>query len=101
MQSKKPSQRGALNPNYKGGISTNHYHYKKLQRQRYPERVNARERARRAEKSGKLKPPNKCPIGLCRSTALYKHHYNGYEGDKALDVIYLCRKHHKIFEEIK
>lgn len=33
---------GENNPNWKGGISQNYYHYKKIQKQRYPEKIKAR-----------------------------------------------------------
>jgi len=33
---------GKNNPRWKGGISKNHYHYKKIQMERHPERVKAR-----------------------------------------------------------
>jgi len=45
---------GPNNPNWRGGVSQDNYHYKKLQRQRYPEKVAAREAVHRATRSGKL-----------------------------------------------
>jgi transcriptional regulator len=33
---------GKCNPNWKGGISSNNYHYKKLQIERYPDRTISR-----------------------------------------------------------
>lgn len=37
------NQHGENNRNWKGGISTNHYHYKRIQKQRYPEHIAARD----------------------------------------------------------
>lgn len=51
---KKRNLVGNKNPNWKGGISENNYHYKKLQVERYPERVNARKLVHNAIKDGKL-----------------------------------------------
>lgn len=50
----------------------------------------ARERVRRAVLSGQLvKQP--CPCGEVQVQA---HHPNGYDGAAALDVVWLCSRHH-------
>ena len=89
------SQPGELNPNWKGGISKNNYHYKKLQVQRYPEKIKARDKVYRAVKSGKLE---KQPCEVCGDPKSEAHHYKGYKFP--LDVQWLCKKHH-IAEEKK
>lgn len=76
------------NGNWKGGISTNHYHYKKIQYKRYPERVIARIRVNQALKKGKIKKG----ICFCGEKQVFAHHRD-YK--KPLDVIWLCRKHHR------
>lgn len=81
---------GANNPRYKNGISKNHYHWKKLQRQRYPERVNARQAVHRAVKSGKLKRIP-CQHPGCTEPTTFAHHT---DYSKPLDVTWLCRPHH-------
>ena len=90
-----PSGYGADNPNWKGGISKNHYHYKKLQVERYPEMVNARKKVHQALKSGKLK---KKPCAICGSEDVQAHHKNY---DCPLDVVFLCKKHHHELHELQ
>jgi hypothetical protein len=74
--------KGADNPNWKGGISRDHMHYKRLQKQRYPERVRARELVRRALRAGRLK----------RGSADTNAHHEDYS--KPLVVGWFCRDHH-------
>ena len=85
---KKHSQVGDKNPNWKGGISKNNYHYKKIQKERYPEKIRAREMVHYAVKTGKLIKPDKCK---CGKTPVYAHHkdYN-----QPLKVVWLCKKCH-------
>ena len=80
---------GEDNPNWKGGISKDNYHYKQLQKERYPKKVNAREKVASAIRSGLLKQE---PCAICGSPNTQAHHedYN-----KPLDVIWLCPKHHR------
>jgi hypothetical protein len=81
--------RGEDNPNWKNGISKDNYHYKKLQMQRYPEHVKARELVNRALKSGKI---SKMPCAVCGNNNVVAHHP---DYSKPLNVIWLCRKHHR------
>jgi len=77
------------NPYWKGNISKNHYHYKKLQKERYPERIRAREKVFYAIKSGKL---IKKPCEECGDQNSHAHHENYLN---PLDVIWLCPLHHR------
>ena len=79
---------GDKNPNWKGGISENYYHYKKLQMQRYPERVAARHKAWRAVKQGVIK---KLPCETCGDIDSQSHHE---DYTKPLEVTWLCQLHH-------
>lgn len=88
---------GAANPRWLGGIAENHYHWKKLQRQRYPERVNAREAVRRAVRSGKL-IPLPCQHPGCTETKTFAHHE---DYSKPLDVAWFCKPHHDIADRIR
>ena len=81
-------QAGASNPNWKGGISLDHMHYKRLQRERHPSHVYARELVRRAVKSGRL---IRQPCTYCQATAVQAHHE---DYSKPLDVIWVCRSCH-------
>lgn len=91
-----PDQQGDLNHNWKGGISKNNYHYKKLQIARYPERVNARRLVHYALKSGKLKKEN-CKTCGCKNV---QAHHKDYA--KPLDVIWLCKTcHNKLHNKNK
>lgn len=82
-------RRGEKNSNWKNGISKNHYHYKKLQVQRYPERVNARKKVCDAVKAGKLK---RLPCEKCGTEPTFAHHE---DYSKPLKVHWLCRSCHK------
>jgi len=84
---KKYSQEGKLNPNWKNGISKNNYHYKKIQKERYPERVKAGEIVQRALKIGKLIKPDNCAECERRTSRLHAHHINY---NQPLQVIWLC-----------
>ena len=84
---------GENNPNWKNGISNNNYHYKKLQKERYPERVRAREKVLYALKRGKLM---RQPCEVCGETKTQAHH-DDYS--KPLEVRWLCKKHHDEFHK--
>ena len=89
LQHKTKDQSGEKNPNWKGGVSKDNYHYKKIQKERYPERVKARQIVADAIRAGKLKRE---PCEKCGGTIVHAHH-DDYE--KPLDVKWLCRKHHR------
>jgi len=80
---------GENNPFWKGGISKNKYHYKKLQMQRYPERVKARRLVYIEIKAGRLKR-GKCEI--CKKLNAEAHH-NDYS--KPLEIRWFYKKHHR------
>ena len=88
---KHADMQGEQNPNWKGGISHNKYHYKKLQMQRYPERVKARTMVSRAIRSGKLVRGDCSKCGLPQAQA---HHHRGYSD--AFDFIWLCAACHRL-----
>ena len=75
--------------NWKGGISENYYHYKKLQIERYPEKDRARRAVKHAVKSGKLV---KTPCELCGNEKVVAHH-DDYS--KPLEVRWVCRHCHR------
>ena len=80
------------NPNWKGGISKNNYHYKKLQKERYPERIKAREMVHNAVKSGRLGVSTLCDD--CGEVALsIEAHHEDYS--QPLKVVWLCKKCHR------
>ena len=87
------SQRGENNPNWRGGISNNNYHYKKLQIERFPERVKARKQVHNAKKSGRLIPGH-CEI--CGTDDNIQAHHPDYL--KPLEVMWLCPEHHRMIE---
>ena len=80
---------GSLNPNWKGGISTEYYRYKLKQWERYPERLRARELTRRAIKAGKIIRQD-CQV--CGNPNTQPHHpdYNF-----PMLINWLCVKHHR------
>jgi hypothetical protein len=77
------------NGNWKGGLAENRYRYKLIEKQRYPEKVRAREAVQKAKKSGKLIVE---PCNVCNSTESIHAHHEDYS--KPLDVIWLCSKCH-------
>ena len=80
---------GEHNPNYKNGISANHYHYKKIQLARYPERVKARKKVAHALLVGRIK---KKPCQNCGDPKVFAHHH---DYSKPLEVEWLCRQCHR------
>jgi hypothetical protein len=82
-------QGGAKNPNWKNGISKNHYHYKKIQKERYPKRIKARQMITDAIRRGKIK---KLPCLICGDPNTEAHHP---DYDKPLEIVWLCEKHHR------
>jgi len=54
-------------------------------------KVSARSRVREAIKAGRLA---RLPCVRCDDPDTEAHHSRGYEGDAALDVEFLCRRHH-------
>jgi len=84
------SQRGDRNPNWKGGVAANNMRYKRLQIERYPERVRAREAVRSAIRSGRLV---RGPCSTCGTTSNVHAHHTDYA--KPLDVTWMCRRCHR------
>jgi len=87
------NMQGPNNPNWKGGISRDYYRYKKIQIERYPERVRARRLAYQAFKAGKIP---KQPCEVCGDPNSQMHH-DDYS--KPYEVRWLCPKHHKRWHE--
>jgi hypothetical protein len=79
---------GVNNPNWKGGIAKDNYHYKKIQMDRYPKKVKARALLHRAVKSGEI---FRGPCVVCGADNAHGHHE---DYTRPLDVMWLCRKHH-------
>jgi len=88
LNRKNPVMKGDKNPAWKGGISKNNYHYKKLQVQRYPEKIRARRILAYAVKTEKL---HRQPCRVCQTTPTFAHHE---DYGKPLNVTWLCRRHH-------
>lgn len=80
---------GANNPSWKGGISKQAYRYKLIQKERYPERVQAREKVRAAIRAHRL---TRQPCERCGSANVFAHHE---DYSRPLDVRWLCRPCHR------
>ena len=80
---------GSDNPNWKGGISKDHMRYKRIQQERYPEKIKARTLLLRAVKENKMKRGS-CII--CGDINSHGHHE---DYSKPLEVVWVCRKHHR------
>lgn len=88
------SQFGADNPNWKGGVSTNHVRYKNRFAEKNPEKVAAHRAVQRAIKTGALV---RQPCEHCGAAGHTDGHHEDYT--KPLAVIWLCvpchnRHHH-------
>lgn len=79
---------GPLNPQWKGGISKEHYRYRKTQLQRYPDRCAARRKVHEAVKAGRLV---RQPCEVCGVANSHAHHE---DYSKPLEVRWFCQKHH-------
>lgn len=88
-------QTGNLNPNFRGGISRNHYHYKKIQAERYPERIKARKKVAYAVKTGKLVRSEYCE--LCGSKEDLQFDHRDYS--KPLEVHTVCRRDNNLLKK--
>ena len=83
--------KGKNNPNWKGGISKDHYHYKKIQREGYPERTKCRNILYKAKSKGDVTPPEVCE--KCgKKTKLHAHHR---DYSRPLDVEWFCQPCHR------
>ena len=80
---------GENNPNWRGGISKNGFHYKQIQIDRYPDKVKARQLVSEALRSGRLKR-DKCVV--C-GAAMANAHHEDYS--KPLEITWLCDAHHR------
>ena len=90
------NQIGENNPNWRGGISKDNYHYKKLQIERYPKRIKARETVRQAIRSGTI-VRGECSV--CGIDEKIEAHHPDYSSP--LTVKWLCRKHHRELHNIE
>ena len=91
------AQQGEKHHNWKGGISKDAYHYNKIAREKFPEKVRVRDHVRYAIKIGKLVRQS-CQYPGCTFDDLEKieAHHESYEEEHILDVMWLCPKHHRI-----
>jgi ribosomal protein S27AE len=80
---------GPNNSNWKGGISKNHYHYKKIAKLRHPAMIRAHKRVAYAVKKGNLV---RQPCEVCGETKVQAHH-DDYS--KPLEVRWFCDVHHR------
>ena len=87
-------QTGENNPNWKGGISKNHYHYKLIEKLRFPERVSARDLAARAIRSGKIV---RKPCEVCGNKTVHAHHA---DYTKPYEIEWLCPDDHRAYHAI-
>jgi predicted transposase YbfD/YdcC len=88
MRNLMPSQDGEHNPNWRGGISKEHYRYTKPYKENNPEKISAHRKMLNALRTGKI---NKRPCEVCGELKVDAHH-DDYT--KPIEVRWLCRKHH-------
>jgi len=90
------NQQGGKNPNWKNGISKNHYHYKKSRAIKDRIKNICRNRVYRAIQNGTLISQ---PCNVCGSAENIEAHHWSYEIEKALQVEWLCKKHHILADQ--
>ena len=88
------SHKGEDNPNYKDGISKDSARYLRIQRERHPEHKAARDAVYKAVKDGRLIRPLQCQD--CGEEKPLQAHHVSYERERFLEVIWVCRKCHRI-----
>ena len=88
------NMRGENNGNWRNGISKNNYHYKKLQVERYPERIRARQRVYYHKRQGNITP---AVCEVCGTSFSIEAHHPDYS--EPMDIVWLCsvchREHHQ------
>lgn len=95
MLSNAKDQLGEKNSNWKGGISQDYSHYKRIQKQRYPDRIAARQKAYKAMKSGKLIKGNVCE--LCGTNKNLQFDHRDYS--KPLEVHTVCSRDNNLLKK--
>jgi hypothetical protein len=87
-------QSGSGNHNWKGGISNDKVRYKRIQQQRYPQRMKCRKLLSDAVRCGRI---IKEPCEKCGSNKDVHAHHDDYS--KPYEIRWLCRpchrEHHK------
>ena len=91
------SHKGEDNLNWRGGISKDGARYSRIQRERHPEHKAARDAVYRALKEGRLIKPSICQD--CGEEKALQGHHESYEKDKYLEIVWVCRKCHRIRHE--
>lgn len=84
-------QNGAANPNWRGGVSADHYRYTSRFRVRFPEKHRAQLEVRQAIESGVLVRPAEC--SSCLSSCRPHAHHDDYS--QPLIVRWLCGRCHR------
>ena len=83
------SQKGVNNGNWRGGVSNDSYKYKIVQKERYPERIRARDATCHAIKDGRI---NRGVCEVCGKAGAEAHHE---DYSKPLSITWLCKNHHR------
>lgn len=97
LRRRHPNSAGSLNPNWRGGISRNHVHYRELFRSRHPEKAAAHDAVRLAVAKGSLRRPFYCK--RCGDPHRPFAHHDDYT--KPLEVRWLCRRCHRIADKAR
>lgn len=82
-------QWGKDNPNWKGGVSKDHKRYSNRFNAKFPEKHRAHVLLKYAVKQGKIL---RLPCTVCGDVNSFAHHE---DYTKPLEVVWLCRKHHR------
>lgn len=59
------------------------------------ERLKARDALNGAVRAGRIRKPGHCQQAGCRTPDVQAHHHRGYSRENWLDVVWLCKKHHR------
>jgi len=93
-RAKNRENRNKSNRQYRKQNRVNRWKYLKGWRDKHPEKHAAHIAVKNALKDGSLKK-KKCPV--CGAEKVEAHHY---DYSKPLDVVWLCKKHHRYTHEV-
>ena len=72
-----------------------YYNRTKKYREKNPLVAKAHRKVSHEIKMHRLVKPDECPVCGCNDKRIEAHHHKGYDGENALDVLFLCTTCHR------